>query len=100
MKKYIFSILAIVLAVGFSSFSTDQKKSPAKTSFDQQIWFDFAGGNESNLSLYTPDQDNISDCPQSSGTLCEVLAYPIPEGQPNAGKPDLSREHTEVRYTP
>jgi hypothetical protein len=99
MKKYIFSILAIVLAVGFSAFSSDQKK-PAKTSFDQQIWFDFAGGNESNLSLYSPDADDISDCPQSGDVLCEVLAYPIPTGQPNAGKPDFSREHTEIRYTP
>jgi hypothetical protein len=53
MKKYIFSILAIVLAVGFSAFSTEQKKSPAKTSFDQQKWFDFAGGNESNLALHS-----------------------------------------------
>jgi len=99
MKKYIFSILAIVLAVGFSSFSSDGTK-PAKAGFDQQKWFDFAGGNESNLSLYSPDADNISDCPQSSGNLCEVLAYPIPVGQPNAGKPDFSRDHTEVRYTP
>ena len=99
MKKYMLSILAIALAVGFSSFSADQKQSPAKTSFDQQIWFDFPGGNETNLSLYTPDSDNLSDCLEGGEVLCEVLAYPIATG-PNTGKPDFSRDNIKVRYTP
>lgn len=98
MKKYMFGIFAIVLAVGFSSFSVDHKK-PVQKGLDNQIWYDFAGGNESNLALYSPDADNMSDCPAGGATLCEVFAFPIASGD-NQGKPDFNRDHSEVRYTP
>lgn len=98
MKKYVFGIFAVLLAVGFSSFSADHRK-PGHKTFDEQIWYDFAGGDENNLSLYSPDPDDMSDCPAGGTVLCEVLAFPIASG-PDAGKPDFSRSNTKVRYTP
>jgi hypothetical protein len=78
MKKYLFGLFAIILAVSFSAFSTAKKHS--KTSGTPYYWYTVdASGNVADdngpLNGSTEDKDAavsnmLGGCPNSTGDFC------------------------------
>lgn len=90
MKKYLLGIFAVVLAIGFSAF-TSPKKSTAV--FTGEKWFHFVGDATNSGDLADPDMYEL-DGTGSSNTICaddealyrcEILIKP----QVGGTKPDL-----------
>lgn len=85
MKKYAFGIGALMLAIGFSSFSLAPKTTA--------VWYDFNGtASEHNIqSKYSLDIDNQFDCADNGTKRCEILAEP---DAVNPSLPDLNQSYT------
>jgi hypothetical protein len=94
MKKYTFSILAVIAAIVISSFTTNNA-SKVSTLTNGQRWWDFNGEetDQADPSYYSIDEDNFPDCVPTAGLVyCEIKALP---SQWNPEEPDLS---TIVQY--
>lgn len=92
MKKYVISLLAVLVVIAASSFTSGVFKSKgAGKAAMFGVWWDFHGTStifQSDPSYYSLDEDNFPDCPIVSGLVyCEVRAYP---SQWNSEEPDLS----------
>jgi hypothetical protein len=90
MKKYSISVLAVVVAIIASSYTSAVTKSN-NTDPNGYHWWNYNGEGQfyqSDPSYYSLDEDEFPDCPVVSGlTYCEVRAKSSPW---NGDEPDLS----------
>ena len=78
MKKQMLCILAIGVAIAASSF-TSVNRTTSKATLTGYQWWDYHGGllEQCDPAAYTPDPNNIPDCPTALGLIpCEVYALP------------------------
>src|ERR1044071_10409454 len=94
MKKHLISVLALVIALGASAFTSGLFKSSAENvkaeTIYAQRWWDFNGDetDQADPSWYSIDEDNFPDCTVSTGLVyCEIKAQPSFQ---NPEEPDLS----------
>jgi hypothetical protein len=91
MKKYVISVLALVIALTGSAFTSGVFKSSDTADPNGYKWWNFNGDSQfyqADPSYYSLDEDDFPDCPVVSGlTYCEVKAKPSPW---NGDEPDLS----------
>jgi hypothetical protein len=75
MKKYLFGILAVALAIGFSAFSTDHKKPTGKNAKFVDVWYDYTGAQNATerakKANYTQHSGTLS-CSATLDVLCGV----------------------------
>lgn len=93
MKKKILPLGAaiscsyIILAFNADEIKFEKKCPPAI------IWWDFNGTTAVEMSInsyYTPDPNNLPDCPIQAGSIyCEIYAAEDPNAFPDT-RPDLS----------
>jgi hypothetical protein len=90
MKKYVVSLMAVLVVIISSSFKTSDIKSVKKEKATQGArWYNFNGVGLFDMcdpSMYSPDENNWPDCPLAVGLIyCEILAQPSESGddEPN-----------------
>jgi predicted permease len=95
MKKYVVSLLAVLVAIAASSFTTGIiRTSSAKKEVSvvgSSKWYNFNGVGLLDMcdpGNYSLDENNFPDCPPTVGLVyCEIYAQPSLDGD---GEPDLS----------
>jgi hypothetical protein len=102
MKKYLLGIVAVILAISFSAFTT-VKQNESATTLAGEKWFVFNGVSPDDLgdpSMYSLDGNGSAPTVCTSTTLtyrCEILAQPT--GSP--AQPILATKIDETkRSTP
>jgi hypothetical protein len=80
MKKYVICLLAVLVAIISSSFTsgTIQSAEVKKKMFAHK-WWNFNGGltDQCDPYYYSPDENNFPDCPPAIGLVyCEIYATP------------------------
>ena len=91
MKKYVVSLMALLVAIVASSFTAGSIKegSVKKANVVQTSqWYNFYGSNLFDMcdpSMYGLDENNWPDCPIAVGLIyCEIYARPGDvEGEPD-----------------
>lgn len=93
MKKYVISLLAVLVAIAASSFATGAIKTNdvKKKTVIGQKWWNYNGEgqfDQCDPGYYSLDEDNFPDCnPVSGYVYCEIKAQP---SQWNGSEPDLT----------
>jgi hypothetical protein len=93
MKKYVISLLVILVASATSSFSTGaiEANDVNKKAVTGQMWWNYNGDglfDTCDPEMYSPDENNFPDCPPTIGVVyCEIYAAP---SQWDENIPDLS----------
>ena len=93
MKKYVMSLIAVVVAVVASSFTSGLIKINSTKKGSVTIgprWYNFYGSNSFEMtdpSYYGLDENNWPDCPPAVGSVyCEIYAHPSHKDE---NEPDL-----------
>jgi len=88
MKKYLIGLLAVVLALTASSFTTMKHTSSKQSKVLLYHWYNFNGGllDQFDPSYYSLDDDGQPDCMPAVGLVyCCIYALPNAyiDGAPN-----------------
>jgi hypothetical protein len=84
MKKYLLGMIAIVIALGLSSFSIKPQRTTG-----EKVWFLYNGGGENIPANYSYLSGQMPQCADEV-SLCEIYAEPVDPGDPENSVPDLT----------
>ena len=89
MKKYVVSLMAVLVAIVASSFTIKEGAVKQEKTAQGSQWYNFYGVSLFDMcdpSMYGLDENNWPDCPPAVGLIyCEIYAQP---GDVD-GEPDL-----------
>lgn len=75
MKKYLLGIIAVVMAIGFSAFTTVKKQ--GNTFFGSYYWYPIANGEISGPKLNATTVNKVTAMNTPSITTCEDNDAPL-----------------------